>query len=97
MFTFVAAFLLAAVPMQTPAQAVICQKDKDRACEIVDRMTLEEKCLLVAGQIDGFHTQAIERLGVPSVRMADGPQGVRNNTHSTYYPCGMSIASMSYF
>lgn len=75
------------------AQPVISQADKDRAASIVKQMTLEEKCLLIAGQVDGFHTAAIERLGIPSVRMADGPQGVRNNTKSTYYPCGLSLAA----
>lgn len=78
--------LSAAVP-------VISQADRDRAESLVKQMTLEEKCLLIAGQIDGFHTAAIDRLGIPSVRMADGPQGVRNNTHSTYYPCGISLAA----
>lgn len=75
------------------AQPKITQADKDRAADLVSKMTLEEKCLLVAGQDDGFHTAAIERLGIPSVRMADGPQGVRNKTHSTYYPCGLSLAA----
>lgn len=78
--------LSAAVP-------VISGTDKSRAAELVGKMTLEEKCLLIAGCEDGFHTAAIERLGIPSVRMADGPQGVRNDTKSTYYPCGMSIAA----
>ena len=72
---------------------VITQSDRDRAAELVKKMTLEEKCLLIAGQVDGFHTAGIQRLGIPSVRMADGPQGVRNNTRSTYYPCGISLAA----
>ena len=80
-----ASFTLSA---QVPTQA-----DKDRAAGIVSQMTLEEKCLLIAGQVDGFHTAAIDRLGIPSVRMADGPQGVRNKTNSTYYPCGISLAA----
>lgn len=72
---------------------IIRQADKDRAASIVSKMTLEEKFLLVTGQVDGFHTAGVERLGVPSVRMADGPQGVRNKTRSTYYPCGILLAS----
>lgn len=75
------------------AQPVITQKDRDRAAGLVSKMTLQEKCLLIAGQVDGFHTAAIERLGIHSVRMADGPQGVRNKTFSTYYPCGLAIAA----
>ena len=73
--------------------AVIRPADRARATSLVSQMTLEEKCLLITGQVDGFHTAAISRLGIPSVRMADGPQGVRNDTRSTYYPCGMAVAS----
>ncbi len=69
------------------------QTEEQRARELVNEMTLEEKCSLIAGQKDGFRTFPIERLGIPEIRMADGPQGVRNDTRSTYYPCGMSLAS----
>ena len=86
-----AAILLTSVLIY--AQPIISQSDKDRAADLVSKMTLEEKCLLIAGQVDGFHTAGIERLGIPSVRMADGPQGVRNKTKSTYYPCGISLAA----
>lgn len=75
------------------AQFVISAEDRVRAASLVDKMTLEEKCALITGQVDGFHTAAVERLGIPSVRMADGPQGVRNKTNSTYYPCGISLAA----
>ena len=75
----------------------ITQAHKDRAAAIVSRMTLEEKCNLVSGKKDRFFTYPIERLGVPEVNMADGPQGVRNygmtKVNSTYYPCGIAIAS----
>lgn len=71
----------------------ISEADKERAASLVKQMTLEEKISLIGGAVDGFHTAAVERLGIPSVRMCDGPQGVRNNTNSTYYPCGMSAAS----
>jgi len=71
----------------------ITQADKDRAAKLVEQMTLDEKISLISGKIDEFHTFEISRLGIPSVRLADGPQGVRNNTKSTYYPCGMSAAA----
>ncbi|MBO4446868.1 MAG: glycoside hydrolase family 3 C-terminal domain-containing protein [Bacteroidales bacterium] len=72
---------------------VIGPSDVARAKEIVSKMTIEEKVDLISGQVDGFWTASIERLGVPAVRMADGPQGVRNKTKSTYYPCGILVAS----
>ncbi|MBR3074445.1 MAG: glycoside hydrolase family 3 C-terminal domain-containing protein [Bacteroidales bacterium] len=75
------------------AQYVISAEDRARAASIVEKMTLQEKCALITGQDDGFHTAAVQHLGIPSVRMADGPQGVRNKTTSTYYPCGISLAA----
>ncbi len=39
-------------------------------------MTLEEKVSLLAGK-DFFHTQAVERLGIPSLKFTDGPHGAR--------------------
>ena len=69
------------------------QTEERRARELVKQMTLEEKCQLISGKKDGFRTFPVERLGIPEIRMADGPQGVRNDTRSTYYPCGVSLAS----
>ncbi len=77
----------------------ISSQAKQRAAELVSRMTLEEKCTLIHGvkgdgeYEDGFHILPIPRLGIPAIRMADGPQGVRNKTRSTYYPCGLSLAA----
>ena len=75
----------------------ITQIHKDRAEALVSQMTLEEKINFISGKIDGFRTYAIPRLGIPSIRMADGPQGVRNidgkDIHSTFYPCGISAAA----
>ena len=81
------------------AQNRIDQQARDRAAELVSKMTLEEKCTLIHGSKDdgeygdGFHILPIPRLGIPAIRMADGPQGVRNKTNSTYYPCGISLAA----
>ena len=43
---------------------------------IVSQMTLEEKAGLCSG-LDFWHTKPVERLGVPSVMMTDGPHGLR--------------------
>ena len=46
------------------------------AKELVSRMTLEEKALLLTG--DGWWaTHRIDRLGIPSISLTDGPHGVR--------------------
>ena len=46
------------------------------AQEILKQMTLEEKAAFCSGH-DFWHTKSIERLGVPSVMMCDGPHGLR--------------------
>lgn len=90
------ALMLAATALLS-AGPKITQAHKDRAAALVAQMTVEEKIDLISGKIDGFSTFAIERLGIPSLRMADGPQGVRNvnghNIQSTFYPCGVSAAA----
>ncbi len=94
-FFLSAAAILALLPLT--AQHRITSKHKERAAALVAQMTLEEKIELLSGKVDRFHTYAIPRLGIPAVRMADGPQGVRNidgkNIQSTFYPCGISAAA----
>ena len=46
------------------------------ANEILNAMTLEEKAAFCSGR-DFWKTKAIERLGIPSVMMCDGPHGLR--------------------
>lgn len=44
--------------------------------ELISKMTLEEKAGLCSG-LDFWHTKPVERLGVPSVMVSDGPHGLR--------------------
>ncbi len=44
--------------------------------EIVSKMSLEEKAGMCSG-LDFWHTKPVERLGVPSVMVSDGPHGLR--------------------
>lgn len=71
----------------------ITREHKDRAAALVSQMTLEEKCAYIGGSKDGFYIRPVERLGIPLIRMADGPQGVRNNTRSTLFACGVAAAA----
>ena len=75
---------------------------RDRIRDLVGRMTLEEKASLCSGR-DLWHTKAVERLGIPSVMMADGPHGLRKQRQSqefatasvpsTCFPTGAALAS----
>lgn len=44
--------------------------------ELISQMTLEEKAGLCSG-LDFWHTKPVERLGIPSVMVSDGPHGLR--------------------
>ena len=44
--------------------------------DVIRNMTLEEKCYLLSGK-DFWQTRSIERLGVHSMTLSDGPHGVR--------------------
>ena len=76
----------------SPRKVEIRESDRQRAADLTARMTLSEKIAYIAG-LRSFYIRGIERLGIPEIRLADGPQGVRNNTRSTLYPCGMMTAA----
>lgn len=44
--------------------------------ELVSKMTLEEKASMCSGA-DFWHTEAVERLGIPATMVSDGPHGLR--------------------
>jgi beta-glucosidase len=51
-------------------------ENKTRAKELVSKMTLTEKASLCSG-LDTWNLKSIERLGLKSVMVADGPHGLR--------------------
>lgn len=71
----------------------ITEEDKEFARNLVSQMTPEEKISYLSGETP-FSLRPIERLGIPRILLADGPQGIRNHcTNSTLYPCGIAAAS----
>lgn len=50
--------------------------EREKITELISKMTLEEKAGLCSGA-DFWHTKGIERLGIPSVMVSDGPHGLR--------------------
>jgi len=65
-----------------------------RVADLLARLTLEEKVRLMAGRAS-FTLEGIERLGVPAIRMTDGPTGVRSNEGevATVFPVGVAIGA----
>lgn len=86
------AILIALFAISTLSAQQITEQAKQRAAELVAKMTLEEKLDYIGGY-NAFYIRAIPRLGIPEIRMADGPQGVRNNTKSTMFASGIAVAS----
>ncbi|HUK82390.1 MAG TPA: glycoside hydrolase family 3 C-terminal domain-containing protein [Verrucomicrobiae bacterium] len=79
---------------------------EQRIEDLLARMTLEEKVEMLSGT--GFDSKPNARLGIPAIKMADGPQGVRINfwrprrgstrtnavpVPSTAFPCGSALAA----
>ena len=57
---------------------------------LLKQLTLDEKILLIAGT--GFDTVPIPRLGIPSLKMTDGPVGVRQ-APATSFPSSIALAA----
>ncbi|MEN8172978.1 MAG: glycoside hydrolase family 3 C-terminal domain-containing protein [Chloroflexota bacterium] len=72
--------------------------------KIISQMTLEEKASLCSG-LDFWHLKGIERLGIPSIMVTDGPHGLRkqegdpteiglsNSVPATCFPTASALAA----
>ncbi len=77
----------------------------NQAESLMKKLTLDEKIDMVHGA-ELFSTKGVERLGIPPLRMSDGPMGVRQefqpdswetvghlDDYVTYLPCNSALAS----
>lgn len=60
--------------------------------ELLKQMTVAEKLSYVGG-VDWMYTKNIDRLGIPRMKMSDGPQGLGTNGKSTAYPATVMLAA----
>lgn len=65
---------------------------ESRVKNLAAKMTTEEKMDYING-INWMYTKPIERLGIPSFRMSDGPVGTKSYGKSTAYPTSMLAAA----
>ncbi|MEU3078253.1 glycoside hydrolase family 3 C-terminal domain-containing protein [Streptomyces laurentii] len=83
------------VPGGTPAKGRV----SERVADLLARLTLEEKSALLHGATDpeglgqAGYVPGIPRLGIPPLRLADGPAGVRVREHATALPAPVMLAA----
>ena len=72
---------------------------EEKVESLLKQLTLKEKCALLSGK-DSWRTVPIERLGIQSIVMTDGPHGVRATEEggrefapATSFPTGVSMAA----
>jgi beta-glucosidase len=70
--------------------------DDPRIDELLTELTLDEKAVLTGGS-DSWHTTAVERLGIPALKVTDGPNGARGDAVSgataACFPVGVALAA----
>lgn len=81
-------FAQAAPPAADPAAV------ERRVESLLAQLTRREKIALLAGG-SSFGTTAIERVGIPALAFADGPNGIRSNNDevATVFPTGAGLAA----
>ncbi len=95
-----------AVPADAPYKNAQLPVEQ-RVADLLGRMTLEEKASMLEGS-GWMESQPIERLGIPAIKMADGPMGVRSwagssaltsaanaavKVETTSFPSGVAMAA----
>ena len=99
--------LVLVVPAAVGAPPATAAWDDDPAVDarveqLLDQMTPAEKADLATGELNndyGFYDNGVPRLGIPALRMADGPVGVRianpavNGQRSTEMPSASALGA----
>jgi beta-glucosidase len=83
---------LAAVAQSLPPYKDAKAPVEIRVRDLLSNMTLEEKIDMLGG-VEGFFIRPNERLGIPKIKMSDGPLGVRTYGKSAAFPAGIAFAA----
>ncbi|MFE0679221.1 beta-glucosidase [Streptomyces sp. NPDC058961] len=85
--------------LAAPARALAAAPASRRVEDLLARLTLDEKIGLLHGADDpgslgqAGYVPGVPRLGIPPLRLADGPAGVRVTAHATALPAPVLLAS----
>jgi beta-glucosidase len=90
-FLYLFALILAS-PLRVLSQTQTSSPDVEaRVNSLLKKLTLDEKVDLIGG-VDDFYIRANSKIGLPRLKMADGPVGVRNYGPSTVFG-GIGLAA----
>jgi beta-glucosidase len=91
--SFTAAIIFSFIAQLGLAQAALSKADVEKRVDsVLGQMTLDEKIAMIGG-VNDFYTRPIPRLGIPSLKMSDGPMGVHDYGLTTAYPAGIALAA----
>lgn len=63
--------------------------------KVLEELTIDEAISLIAG-VGFWHTHAIERLGIPAIKVSDGPNGIRGNHFLMSTPAKVLLVSCAF-
>jgi beta-glucosidase len=90
---FLFAILLVGLVRLSAAQTAAASGDIEQRVEsLLRQMTLEEKITYIGG-VDPFFIRAVPRVGIPELKMSDGPMGVHDYGPATAYAAGIALAA----
>ena len=72
-------------------------ESRHKAKELLQQMTTEEKLSVLHGYSSEYvgYVNGIDRLGIPALKMQDGPQGFRDDQHPGSSTCWPSVSAIS--
>lgn len=79
-------------PLEAQAPQPVTPAMEQRIDAMVKKLTLAQKIILLGGE-DGLYLRGEPSIGLPRVKMSDGPLGVRTWGPSTAYAASISLAA----